>query len=148
MLFSVARALRRNLDAIFWRQYADEIHLHPEAPFASCLLGMTQVWLVLYALAVATLAPVIRGLRFVISVIGVRTLGAGRSGSVWFTSLLLISALVATMMSLRLYWKYRLTPDRAARLEPNEGRDDATLMSIKLIAGAMVLAGLMIALFW
>jgi len=145
-VISVVRSIRAAFDRMFWRQYADEIRLHPEAPAVCCILGMSQVSIVLFLVALGLLAPLVRLLRYIVSATGIADSPVSGFDLRWFLGMSCVAFVLALFVSFRLYWHYRLTPDRAARLEPND-RDEATITAVKLTGGALAFMALMIVAF-
>jgi hypothetical protein len=136
----VVSSIRGAFDRIFWRQYADEIRLHPEAPAICCLLGMSHVSIIVFLFALGVLAPVVHLLRYLLS-------GSGGFDLRWFIGMCCVAALVALLVSLRLYWQYRLVPDRAAARDPNLERDETTVTAVKLTGAALIFMAVMEILF-
>jgi hypothetical protein len=145
-VISVIRSIRAAFDRMFWRQYADEIRLHPEAPAVCCVLGMSQVSIVLFLFALGLLAPLFRLLRYIVSAAGIAGSPASGFDLRWFLGMSCVAFVFALFVSFRLYWRYRLTPDRAATLDSNE-RDETTTTAIKLTGSALVFMALMILAF-
>jgi hypothetical protein len=134
----VVNQIRSAFDRMFWRQYADEIHLHPEAPAMCCLLGMSQVSIVIFLFAMGLLAPVVHLLRYVLRRSGVTDPLASGFDLRWFVAMCCVAAFIAVFISFRLYWQYRLAPDRAAARDPNAERDEATVTAVKLTMAALI----------
>jgi hypothetical protein len=143
----VVTMIRRPLDRLFWRQYADEIHQHPEAPSICCLLGMSHVVFIIFIFAIGFLAPVVHLLRYLLGRYGVTAQWAGGFDFRWFLCLCCAAGLIASFLGFRLYWRYRLEPDRAAALDPNFERDEATITAVKLTLAAFTFMGVMETLF-
>ena len=131
--------LRKPLDVMFWRLYADEIRLNPQAPAACCILGMSQVWIVIAFTCTGLLAPLTSILRHMRSTHFESSI-ALPSSALWFLATVVLAALIATFASLRLYWRFRLTPEKAAALhsDPSYDRDAATLIAIKATGAALL----------
>jgi hypothetical protein len=137
---SVVRVVRSAFDRMFWRQYADEIRLHPEDPAICCLLGMSQVSIVIFLFAMGLLAPVAHLLRYIL----------GRSGGFdvrWFLGMCCIAAFVALFVPFRLYWQYRLVPDRAVARDPDFERDAAAATALIGTMAALIFMAVMEILF-
>jgi hypothetical protein len=143
---SVVRSIRAAFDRMFWRQYADEIRRHPEAPAVCCVLGMSQVSIVLFLFALGLLAPLVRLLRYIVSATGIAESSASGFNLRWFLGMSFVAFVLALFVSFRLYWHYRLTPDRATMLDPKD-RDETTITVIKLTGSALAFMALMIVAF-
>jgi hypothetical protein len=135
----VVNAIRGAFDRMFWRQYADEIRLHPEAPAICCFLGMSQVSIVLFLFAMGLLAPLVHAVRYML----------GRSGFDirWFIGTGCVAAFIALSACFSMYWRYRLVPDRAAALDTNLDRDEVTVTAVKSTLGALIFLAVMEMLF-
>src|SRR5579863_800800 len=145
-MISMVSSIRRAFDRVFWRQYADEIRLNPEAPAMCCFLGMSQVLIVLFGFAAGLLAPVVRLLRYILGRTGLVDSPAFGFDLRWFIATCCVAAFIALFVSFRLYWQYRLTPDRAAALDANYDRDEATITAVKLTVSALIFMAVMVTL--
>ena len=114
-----------------------------------CFLGMSQVTLVIFLFLMGLLAPLVRVVRYILNQSGLY--GAQHSGFnlYWFVGMVAMSAVVSMWVSFRLYWRYRLTPDKAAAVDHNVryDRDNATITAIKVTGSALIFMAVMLMLF-
>jgi len=90
---------------------------------------------------------VVRLLRYIL-----RSAGVGDSPAIgvnlrWFIGMCCVAAVVALFISFFIYWRYRLTPERAAALDANYDRDEATITAVKLTGSALIFMAVMMTLF-
>jgi hypothetical protein len=142
------RVLRQPLDTMFWRSYGDEIRLHPEAPVSCCLLGMSHVFLILWIFVVALLVPFAHVLQNLLRSSRWLEAVALPPKLHWFIGICVLAGLISGSIVMRLYWRYRLSPDRAMRLDTNYDRGRATAYAVGLSAGVLALMAAMFKLFW
>jgi hypothetical protein len=139
--------VRKALDQLFWRQYADELHSNPESPVACCILGMSHVWVIALVTSIGLLAPIFYSLRRIVYLEGGAS-GIGiDAGLLWFIVLALIAMSMATWLTFGLYWRYRLVPEKALALYERDDRDRTTAIAMIYLGVALGFMALMIVLF-
>ena len=103
--------------------------------------------LVLYAFTMGLLVHVVWLLRRAVTLLGISDAPVSGFSLNWFLVTVCVAGLIATLVAWRLYWRYRLTPEKAAALDASYDRDEAMAVTMKLLSGAMIFMAVMFILF-